>query len=503
MSLHLETRDLTKNFGAFKAVDGVSLSFAPGKIHAVLGENGAGKSTLMKLLFGLHSPTRGQVLINKKPVRWASSMDAIRLGLGMVQQHFSLVPTLSAIDNIILGAEIEKNGRLNRTAAIQKLESLVINEALRVPWHTPVSELSVGQKQRVEILKVLFREAQFIILDEPTAVLTPQEIEEFFSVLKLFRDQGRTVVVITHKIGEVFKICDTYSILRQGRLTASGLVQEATPETLVEAMIGRKVLPASVERVPHQEQTLVCVEEVQDLSLLRGSVRNLSLNVFAGEIVGIAGVEGSGQTNLVEMLTGLRAFKGKISVLQKDVKATETKSLRECGLGWIPEDRLLQGLWIEESCSNNMVIGIEDRFSKFGVLDFAKIEHETKPWADEFVVKASSLKNNAGSLSGGNQQKLIFAREVSGRRPKFLICHQPTRGIDLGAIEIIHNRLLALRNQGMGILLISSELDELMTLADRILVFFEGEISAEFTRAQFDRFAIGRAMTQKSFEVYP
>lgn len=486
MSVRLETRSLTKTFGTFTAVNGVSLSFAPGQIHAVLGENGAGKSTLMKLLFGLHHPTSGEILIDGESVHWRSSMDAIRAGLGMVQQHFTLIENLSAIDNIMLGAEVEAYGKLNRKAAIARIEALLPNRDLAVSWLKPIQEMSVGEKQRVEILKLLFRESKILFLDEPTAVLTPAEIEEFFSVLRALKAQGRTIVLITHKINEVLAVCDTYTVLRQGKLITAGQVAGTSADQIVESMIGRKVRAFEFDRpsAAGHEVVLDCKD-----------VDGIDLAVRAGEIVGIAGVEGSGQTGFVDSIIGIRGHEGEIRILGETVEACHPRAVRDLGVGLIPEDRHEQGLWLDHSCHDNMIIGLEDQFLRNEVFQRNAIVSTTGDWAKEYDVRAANLHVPVGSLSGGNQQKVIFAREVSGRKPRFLICHQPTRGVDLGAIDLIHRKMMELRNEGLGLLVLSSELDELLKLCDRIVVFFDGRITGRFERAQFDAMKIGAAMT--------
>jgi simple sugar transport system ATP-binding protein len=492
----LEASQLTKKFGAFKAVDDVSLSFEPGQIHAVLGENGAGKSTLMKLLFGLYQPTAGEIRLRGQPVTWRTPRQAIEHGLGMVQQHFSLVGPLSVIDNIMLGAEVTRlGGLLSRQEAIDELTQLLPTGALALPWQSPVQNLSVGQKQKVEILKLLFRKAQILFLDEPTAVLTPEEIDEFFSILRLLRNSGRTIVLITHKIDEVFKVCDTYAILRQGRLISRGRLEQANPKSLVEAMMGRKIESLSPERsLPQTKLRLKC-QNVKTAPLSDSSLKNISFEVRAGEILGVAGVEGAGQSTLVDCILGLQSFAGEIWLGPQKVRPGTTQHLRKSALGIIPEDRLRQGLWATETCSDNMLIGLEDLFSQFGILQQKKLKQKTQQWMEQYDVRVPSLQAAVGSLSGGNQQKFIFAREVEGHQPQLLICHQPTRGVDLGAIDRIHRTLLKLREQGLAVLLISSEIDELLTLSDRMLVFFKGQINAELLRPNFDRTQIGMAMT--------
>ena len=493
----LEARHLTKTFGALTAVSDISMSFAPGKITAVLGENGAGKSTLMRLLFGLHQPTQGQIFIDGNEVHLTSSMDAIRRGLGMVQQHFSLVDPLSAIDNIMLGAEVaNRAGVLNRREAIAKIEGLLPSPSLAVPWETPIENLTVGQKQKVEILKLLFRESKVLFLDEPTAVLTPLEIDELFQVLRKLRDQGRTIVIVTHKLGEVMQVCDRFAVLRAGAMVGEGEIATSSIDQLVELMIGRKLPPFEIERPEIREEVALQVTGLCEELIRRGQVVDLSLSVRAGEIVGIAGVEGSGQSGLVESIMGLRDFNGRIEVLGHQIEPRQTARVRELGVGLVPEDRHGQALWMGEASSKNMIIGLEDAFLRHHIFDEQQIAAETSDWAKEYDVRAASLNVPVGSLSGGNQQKIIFAREVTGRKPKLLICHQPTRGVDLGAIDLIHRKLVALRNEGLAVLLLSSELDELMKLSDRIVVDFEGRVSGEFQRHEFDRLNIGRAMTK-------
>jgi len=490
----VSTRDLTREFGSFKAVDSISLEFEPGRIHAIVGENGAGKSTFLKLLFGLLQPTSGAVMIDGRPVQFRSSLDAIRAGLGMVQQHFTLVEPLSAIDNIMLGAEVAgAGGVLRREEAIEHLEKQLPMESLRVPWETPVAHLTVGQRQRVEILKLLFRESQVLFLDEPTAVLAPQEIAELFEVLRALRAQGRTIVLITHKMHEVLDLCDTFAVIRRGRLITRGDVRGASVDSIVEAMIGRPLPRRELVRGPARTETVLSAVSVSETASHRGRLNDISLHVQAGEIVGVAGVEGSGQSAFVEAVMGLRHVNGELRVLGEPVSSVA--QVRSLGVGLVPEDRHHQALWMDESCRLNYVVGLEDEFIRGGLIDFSAVQQKSSEWSQQFDVRSSSLEVPVSALSGGNQQKLIFAREVAGRKPRLLLCHQPTRGVDLAAIDLIYSRLETLRSEGLGILILSSELDELMSVCDRLYVFFEGRVMAEFTRDQFDRYKIGHAMT--------
>lgn len=493
----IESQNLSKSYGDCHALTDLSLKFESKKIHAVVGENGAGKSTLMKLLFGLIQPTSGEILIDGARVEFKNSRDAINAGIGMVQQHFCLVENLSAIDNIILGTEPVKGFSLDREKALRELIAKLPDQSLHVPWHQKVSELSVGFRQRIEILKLLYRDSQFLILDEPTAVLTPQEITSFFSLLLRLKEMGRTIVLITHKLGEVFSVCDQYHVLRQGRSIASGTVAETTQNQIVKHMIGRELLSENVVNTFNSSgEKLLEYEGVSTLDQHRGQLKNISLSVSRGEILGIAGVEGSGQSKLVETLLGLCPFDGHIRFLDVKIESkVSTKKVRDMGLALIPEDRHTQAVWLEESCSKNLIIGIEDQFLNGIFFDEEKIKQAASFWLKEFDVRLSDADQEIGSLSGGNQQKLVFARETLGRKPKFIICHQPTRGVDLGAIEKIHSEILRLKNLGISCLLISSELEELMALSDRICVLFDGVVTGEFQRSQFSKNEIGKAMT--------
>ena len=487
----------------YRALDGVSASFDAGRIHAILGENGAGKSTLMKILFGLVRPSEGTVFVDGAAAGYSSPTDAIRAGLGMVQQHFSLVETLSVIDNIMLGHEsVQTMGHLDRARAIQQLEEALPSEDLRLDWNRTVGELSIGEQQRVEILKLIARKAQILVLDEPTAVLSPREIESLFKILKDLKARGRTVFVITHKLSEVFDHCDTWMVLRGGKYVGSGEIAKTTRAEIVRAMVGADVPPLG-DRVRTDVDKSRPAVRVSNLMAEATAVRlkGLSFAVHPGEIVGIAGVDGSGQTELVNTLIGLQSFSGEVEVLgsRLDGSADEAKAslrltkLLADGLALVSEDRHHQGLWMDESVWMNANLGYKNE----PWLDLKKWASDAESFAREYDVRAPSLNTEVRNLSGGNQQKLIFAREMMSRPVKLLVAHQPTRGVDLAAVQLIHAKLLAARAAGAAVLVISSELDELFALSDRLLVMAGGVISGEFVRSGqegFERDRVGDAM---------
>jgi simple sugar transport system ATP-binding protein len=373
---------------------------------------------------------------------------------------------------------------------------------LDVPWAEPVGKLSVGYRQRIELMKALYRDARVLLLDEPTAVLTPQEVQDFFAALRALRDQGRTVVVITHKLREVEELADDVTVLRRGRHIWTRERSAVQREDIIEAMMGRERVPLRDERRPVVGDVVLRLEQVIEErgpgQSRRGACQGVDLEVRAGEIVGVAGVEGAGQRSLVECALGLKPYMGRVRVLGRDVDTATTAELRRDGVGLIPESRSREGLWGEQSCYGNLMLGFEERFARCGFLNWTALESTAGSWAREFDVRAADLNGEAQTLSGGNQQKLIFAREVNGRKPKLLICCQPTRGVDIGAIDLIHQKILALRNHGVGVLLISSELDELFALSDRVYCLFDGAVSAEFPRDQLDLQTVGRFMTSRA-----
>lgn len=500
---------VSRVFPHCRAVDNVSASFEGGQIHAILGENGAGKSTLMKLLFGLLQPTEGQIRIRGEVQHWKSAGDAIGAGLGMVQQHFALVDSLSVIDNIMLGYESTSAlGVLNRGEAIRNLEKNLPSAALQLDWHQRVEELSVGEKQKVEILKLIARKSQILVLDEPTAVLSPKEIDGLFAILKSLRDQGRTVFVITHKLGEVFDHCDTWFVLRAGKKTGQGSIATARLDDIVRAMVGTDVPPLDSRRPAVTGESRLTFSNVSILEAAH-PVRDLSFELKAGEVLGVAGVDGAGQSEIVEALLGLRSFAGEIEVLNCILKSSPTPNesavqltrLRELGLALVGEDRHQQSLWLDESVEINAAIGFEEQnqLVKAGWIQRGAWREAVLRWLNSFDVRFNSLELPVARLSGGNQQKLIFARELLGRAVRLLVVHQPTRGVDFAAIRLIHERIIAERDRGTAVVVISSELDELMALSDRILVLCAGRATGHFyrepTSAPFDREKIGVAMT--------
>ena len=480
--LVLEMRGIRKEFPGVIANDDVSLEVRRGEVHALLGENGAGKSTLMNILYGLYRPDAGEVRLNGRPVVFSSAREAIRAGIGMVHQHFMLIPVMTVAENIVLGVEPRSGLLLDEAAAERRVRELSQQFGLAVDPSALVSEITVGQEQRVEILKALYRGADLLILDEPTAVLTPQEAGELFQIIRSLQADGKSIIFITHKLKEVLEIADRITVLRRGKTIETVLREGATEASLAHAMVGRDVL-LRVEKPPAQEGDVLL--EVEDLWVRddRGieKVRGVSLQVRAGEIVGLAGVDGNGQTELIEALTGLRAVEqGAIRVGGRDLTHADARETLDAGLGHIPEDRQRRGLVLEFSVAENVALHdyAHPPDSSWGWLVPGRLIERARALIEEFDVRGGGPLTPAGALSGGNQQKLVAAREIS-RDPSALIAAQPTRGLDVGAIEYLHRRLVTERDEGRAILLVSLELDEILSLSDRILVLYEGEIVGE------------------------
>jgi simple sugar transport system ATP-binding protein len=482
--LDVELRGITKRFGDVVANSGVDLTIRAGEVLGLLGENGAGKSTLMNVLCGLYRPNEGEILIDGKPVSFRGPGDSIRAGVGMVHQHFMLVPVFTVAENVVLGVEPTKALDLLDLAKA-RAEVRRINDAygLEVDPDALVEDLPVGIQQRVEIIKVLFRSASVIIFDEPTAVLTPQEVGDFFKIVEALRGAGKAIVFITHKLHEILEVADRISVLRAGRIVGEGVPGKITDVELAEMMVGRPVSFA-VEKKPYAPGEVLL--EVDDLTVLTESdavaVDSLDFTVRSGEIVGIAGVQGNGQSELIGALTGVRrAAGGSVRFLGRDITRASARERHRMGIAHIPEDRQRDGMIAAFTIAENMVLDsyYDDRFSHGPMMDWNAVNRAAAEAVVDFDVRTPSVFDAAGHLSGGNQQKLIVAREMS-RDTKLLIASQPTRGLDVGSVEYIHERIAAARDEGDGVLIVSSELDEIMSLADRILVMFKGRIVATF-----------------------
>jgi len=487
LPLLLEARDIGKVYpGGTLANDGVNLRVEAGQVHAIVGENGAGKSTLMKILFGLERPDRGEVLWKGRPVRWTSPRQAIAAGVGMVFQHFSLVPSLSVAENVVLGSEPRRGPGglvLDRKAAVDQVGELATRFGLKVDPSARVSSLPVGQQQRVEILKALYRDAELLILDEPTAVLTPQEVLELFSAVRALVSSGKTVLFIAHKLPEVLSLSDTLTVLRAGRVVGSLRTAQASEQGLTRMMVGRDVL-LEVDRSPRRATRPVLelsrVSAASDLGL--PAVKGVTLTVNAGEILGLAGVEGNGQAELLEVIVGLRALEGgRVRLNTEDISACTPRQRRQKGVSSIPEDRLTRGLALEASLSENLLATRLDdpRFVKRGLLQGRAIRGSARELIARYGIRAASERALAASLSGGNMQKVVVARELAVT-PKLLCVAQPTRGVDIGATEFIWQKLLEARGAGAALVLTSADLSELLALSDRIAVFYRGEVVALF-----------------------
>ncbi len=500
----IELREITKRFGHVLANDRVSIRVAPGTIHAIVGENGAGKSTAMRIAYGFYRADSGEILIDGVARDIGTPHDAIALGVGMVHQHFMLVETMTVAENIVLGAEPGAAFALDLRQAAAQIRALSDEFKLAVDPSAPVESLSVGQQQRVELLKALYRQARLLILDEPTAVLTPQEVEEFFAILRRMREQGKTVVIITHKLSEVLAISDEVTVMRDGRVVGRVMTSETNAAELARMMVGRDVL-LRIDKPPARPGAVVLKVHHLMVTVKDGArpLDDVTFEVRAGEIVGVAGVEGNGQTELIETLAGLidnpSDVSGEVEFEGQNLTRIGARRRRELGIAHIPENRHRRGLLLDFDLNENSILGVHYRppavASPVGVLlDDDAIRARTRQIIKDYDVRPANPDLAARSLSGGNQQKLIIGREFD-IHPKLLLVAQPTRGVDIGAIEFIHRKIVALRDDGCAILLVSAELEEVTALADRLLVIHQGRIAGEVDPRQATIEEIGLMMT--------
>ncbi|MEZ2715163.1 ABC transporter ATP-binding protein [Niallia circulans] len=481
MEYVIEMLNIRKEFPGIVANNNITLQVKKGEIHALLGENGAGKSTLMNVLFGLYQPEKGEIRARGKVVNISNPNIANDLGIGMVHQHFMLIDTFTVTENIILGKETVSKGKIDLKKAEREVQEISERYGLAVDPKAKIANISVGMQQRVEILKTLYRGAEILIFDEPTAVLTPQEITELIGIFRKLIQEGKSIILITHKLKEIMEVCDRVTVIRKGEGIGTYNVKDTNPNELANLMVGREVSFKTEKKAPNPKETVL---KISDLTVKdsRGVhvVNSLNLDVKAGEIVGIAGVDGNGQSELIEAITGLmKKNSGSITLNGKEISVLSPRKITESGIGHIPQDRHKHGLVLDFSIGQNMALQTYYKipFSKYGFLNQGEIEKKASKLIEEFDVRTPSIHTPARALSGGNQQKAIIGREVD-RDPDLLIAAQPTRGLDVGAIEFIHRRLIEQRDKGKAVLLISFELDEILNVSDRIAVIFDGEIIA-------------------------
>lgn len=493
----VELRGISKSFGPVRANEGVSLAVRRGSIHAIVGENGAGKSTAMKMLYGQYRPDEGTILVGGVERHWRSPADAIAAGVGMVHQHFMLAETHSALENILLGQHAHAFSGLGKEAARARLVQIMNAYGLEVNLDAPVGELPVGVQQRIEILKLLYQNSEVLILDEPTAVLAPAEIEGLFRILREMAAAGKTILIITHKLKEVLSIAERATVFRAGRVVEDRDLAGTSVQALASAMVGRELnLSGEVSRAPCRPEVILRGAGVRPRAK-HSHLAEVSFELRAGEVLGIAGVEGNGQTELLRLLLNprLEMGDGNLSFCGEDVQRYSAGELRRAGIALFPEDRLKEGMLLGSSLEENYLLGHQrdPAFCSGPFLRRSRVRAAVRAALDTYDVRPRLPEARAGDLSGGNQQKLVVARELR-KRPRLLIAAQPTRGVDIGAIDLIHRRVLDLRNDGTAVLLVSSELDEVLKLSDRVLVLFRGRFVAEFARGAFNECAIGALM---------
>ena len=499
----IEMREITKVFGEFVANDKINLELRKGEIHALLGENGAGKSTLMNMLAGLLEPTSGEIVVNGQVVKLDSPSKAASLGIGMVHQHFMLVEAFTVAENIILGSELTKNGVLDIARATREINELSERYGLAVDPSAKVADISVGAQQRVEILKTLYRGADILIFDEPTAVLTPSEIDELMAIMKNLVKEGKSIILITHKLDEIRAVSDRVTVIRRGKSIETVEIAGATNADLAEMMVGRSVSFKTEKQEAQPKEVILSIKDLV-VNENRGvpAVKNLSLDVRAGEIVGIAGIDGNGQSELIQAITGLRKIEsGSVELKGQSIVGLHPRQITEMSVGHVPEDRHRDGLVLEMLISENIALQTyyKEPLSKKGILNYTNIIGYAKQLMQEFDVRAASEIVPAAALSGGNQQKAIIAREVD-RNPDLLIVSQPTRGLDVGAIEYIHKRLTQERDNGKAVLVVSFELDEILNISDRIAVIHDGKIQGIVTPETTNKQELGVLMAGGELE---
>lgn len=488
---------ITKRFGNVVANDEVSFSVQRGSIHGVVGENGAGKSTIMKILYGMYPPDRGSIVLDGELTSFTSPRDAIAKGIGMVHQHFMLVPTLTAWQNIILGQE-PSLGSFNHKTVIDKLEKLKTDFGFHFDLTARAEDLSVGHQQQVEILKLLYQQADLLILDEPTAVLTPQEVESLFEKLKTLQAANKTIVIITHKLREILNFTNFVTIMRQGKSIETLPTQDLSEESLAEKIIGRKRIPLNQIKSDSTLQTILSVDSLNYKPTHGHGLKNINFTINKGEIVGLAGIEGNGQHELIEILSrATKNYSGTVLLDNKDIRLSSTYNLKQEGFSLIPPDRHKEAIILSLSVGENAILGHHrENNLKSGIfLSNQKMKDVANKYITDFDIRPRDASLPIASLSGGNQQKLVVARETD-RAINFLLAAHPTRGVDIGSIDFIHQHLVKLKGQGTGILLISSELEELLTLSDRILVIYQGEIVAETVKENATEMQLGLWMTR-------
>ncbi|QKS70666.1 ABC transporter ATP-binding protein [Paenalkalicoccus suaedae] len=503
MEYVIEMNQIRKEFPGIVANDNITLQVKQGEIHALLGENGAGKSTLMNVLFGLYQPEKGEIRVRGEKVNITDPNVANDLGIGMVHQHFMLVQNFTVTENIILGSEPKKNGAINIKKAEKDVQEISDQYGLRVDPRSKIEDISVGMQQRVEILKTLYRGADILIFDEPTAALTPQEIKELIQIMKNLIKEGKSIILITHKLKEILQVCDRCTVIRRGKGIGTVNVADSTENSLAEMMVGREI-SFEVEKGPANPKEPILsirdlvVEDARGVS----AVDHLNLEVKAGEILGVAGVDGNGQTELIEAISGLRKAKsGVIEVNGTDTTSYKPRKVTEAGVGHIPQDRHKHGLVLEFTIGENILLQTyyQKPYTNNGILNYNKIYEKAKALIEEFDVRTPNEKTPARALSGGNQQKAIIAREID-RSPDLLIAAQPTRGLDVGAIEFIHKKLVEERDKGRAVLLISLELDEILNVSDKIAVIYEGTIVAIVDAKETNEQELGLLMAGGSKE---